>query len=203
MFPSCTAPTRRDGSMPHHVGRGRSPPRMGTIGTRPRARPNYASGSTRVRKGEHPRFEPGMAFHPPVPPSVGFDPRKTAVPIRSLTISRRPCLDRCLSWIGPCRLHHRPSHNVWRLDNATMSAGLRGTTTAGDGRFADKESRMMKQSKFPKEFARQVDVSRVQLDRMERWVHQRLEQLLGEEDEVLTAYVRTMLEQEVRERYDA
>eukprot|EP00894_Picocystis_sp_ML_P004096 jgi/Pico_ML_1/54613/g505.t1 len=104
-------------------------------------------------------------------------------------------MDRCL-WVQVAWPTAIASSQIRRTFSIAMSAGLRGTTTAGDGRFADKESRMMKRSKFPKEFAQPVDVSRVQLDRMERWVHQRLEQLMGEEDEVLTAYVRTLLEQE-------
>lgn len=140
---------------------------------------------------------------------------------RTTDPDRRPQMDRrdprsmyglseTVAWIGWTAIRNGPPMGtIFRLGkkstflvrgapSPTMSAGLRGTTTAGDGRFTDKESIMMRNYKFPKEFSKSVDVSRVHLDRLERWIQERLQELLGHEDEVLNAYVRTLLEQKVR-----
>uniref|UniRef100_A0A1D2A9M7 PWI domain-containing protein n=1 Tax=Auxenochlorella protothecoides TaxID=3075 RepID=A0A1D2A9M7_AUXPR len=73
-------------------------------------------------------------------------------------------------------------------------AGLRGVSAEQDGRFRNKELRLMKQMKFPEEYKTKVDLSRVNWDVMKPWIAKRVTELLGIEDDVLIGYIFGQLE---------
>ncbi len=78
---------------------------------------------------------------------------------------------------------------------APMSgSGFRGVSAAQDGRFADKERKLLKSTKFPESFNTRVDMAKVQLEVIRPWIHQELEKYLGVEDDILKGYVESQLE---------
>jgi len=74
--------------------------------------------------------------------------------------------------------------------------GFRGTSAAQDVRFSNKEKKLLKSMKFPKELDVKVDLSKVNMDVMKPWIAKRVTELLGGlEDEVLIGLVYNELEQ--------
>ena len=78
-----------------------------------------------------------------------------------------------------------------------MSLGsfYRGTTHDQDGRFKNKEKKMMENKVFPKEFDEIVDISKVEVKVVRAWVEKRVTELLGFDDEFLTNFIMSMLEE--------
>ncbi|KAJ3020172.1 UNVERIFIED_CONTAM: hypothetical protein HDU68_010315 [Siphonaria sp. JEL0065] len=72
--------------------------------------------------------------------------------------------------------------------------GFRGTTLDQDSRFADKQKKLLKSMRFPSNFAQKVDLSKVNLTVIKPWIHKRVIELLGIEDELLINYIFEMLE---------
>lgn len=70
---------------------------------------------------------------------------------------------------------------------------FRGVAAGQDNRFTDKEKKLMKTMKFPKEYSLKVDVTKVNWEIMKEWSAQRVTQLLGMEDEVLIGYIHEQL----------
>merc|ERR1712048_543995 len=80
---------------------------------------------------------------------------------------------------------------------ATMAdAGFfRGTTTAQDARFPDKQKKLLKSMRFERGLEEKVDMEKVNLDVVKPWIQKRITELLGGiEDEVLIAYIFELLE---------
>lgn len=78
-----------------------------------------------------------------------------------------------------------------------MSLGsfYRGTTHEQDGRFKNKEKKLMENKVFPKEFDETVDIKKVELKVVRAWVEKRITELLGFEDEFLSNFIMSMLEE--------
>lgn len=78
-----------------------------------------------------------------------------------------------------------------------MSLGsfYRGTTHEQDGRFKNKEKKLMENKVFPKEFDEAVDIKKVELKVVRVWVEKRVTELLGFEDEFLSNFIMSMLEE--------
>lgn len=72
----------------------------------------------------------------------------------------------------------------------------RGVSAAQDVRFKDKEKQLLEGSRFPAMFDTRVDMERVNMQVMRPWIVERVEELLGLEDEVLVEYVMSQLEEE-------
>ena len=72
----------------------------------------------------------------------------------------------------------------------------RGVSAAQDARFKDKEQQHLGASRFPKMFDLRVDMERVNMQVMRPWIVERVEELLGLEDEVLVEYIMSQLESE-------
>ncbi|WFD04974.1 hypothetical protein MVES1_000299 [Malassezia vespertilionis] len=75
-----------------------------------------------------------------------------------------------------------------------MVVGLSGVSAQEDVRFANKESTLLKSTKFPPNFAEQVDMTKVNMEVMRQWIAQRVERLLGFEDDVLVELITEFLE---------
>jgi serine/arginine repetitive matrix protein 1 len=73
----------------------------------------------------------------------------------------------------------------------------KGTSTEQDPRFGDKEQKLLKTMQFPASFSKKVDFSKVNLAVLRPWIEQRIEELLGFEDEVVVDFCWGMLEEEV------
>ncbi len=71
---------------------------------------------------------------------------------------------------------------------------FRGTSYDQDNRFKDKQNKLMKQMQFPSEFDQKVDMKQVRWDVMKPWVLQRINELMGIEDDVLVSMVFNVFE---------
>lgn len=77
-----------------------------------------------------------------------------------------------------------------------MVDGFRGVSVAEDVRFKNKESALLKSTKFPENFDQKVDTSKVSMEVMRPWIAERVELLLGFEDDVLVEFISGLLENE-------
>jgi len=77
-----------------------------------------------------------------------------------------------------------------------MDAGFyRGTSADQDGRFTDKERKLLKQMKFEEALNQKVDMSRVNLEVVKPWITAKVNDILGMEDDVVIEYIFTQLEE--------
>ena len=60
-----------------------------------------------------------------------------------------------------------------------------GTSIAQDGRFSNKEKKLLKTRKWPKEFNKKVDLSKVEMSVIEKWIEDKIEDILGFDDEIV------------------
>ncbi|WFC98883.1 hypothetical protein MYAM1_001616 [Malassezia yamatoensis] len=77
-----------------------------------------------------------------------------------------------------------------------MVDGFRGVNVSEDVRFKDKENALLKTTKYPANFERKVDMRKVNMQVMRPWIAEKIESLLGFEDEVLVELVSDQLENE-------
>ncbi|TFK73358.1 PWI domain-containing protein, partial [Pluteus cervinus] len=71
---------------------------------------------------------------------------------------------------------------------------FKGTSADQDRRFADKEQKLLKTMKFPKEFDQKVDMRKVNLNVIRPWIAKKVVELVGFEDEVVVEYAMGLLE---------
>jgi len=64
-----------------------------------------------------------------------------------------------------------------------------------DGRFSNKDRKLMKQMTWPPEFSTKVDIKKVDLTVINPWIHRKIIDILGEEDELLINFIISALEQ--------
>ena len=57
-----------------------------------------------------------------------------------------------------------------------------GTSVAQDGRFSDKEKRLLRSRQWPASFDLKVDISKVEMNVIEKWINDKVEEILGFED---------------------
>ncbi|KAI9225373.1 MAG: PWI domain-containing protein, partial [Piptocephalis tieghemiana] len=69
-----------------------------------------------------------------------------------------------------------------------------GTSAEQDGRFGNKEQRLLRSIKFPASFSSKVNMTKVNLSVIRPWVSTQLVKILGIEDEVVTEFVFGLLE---------
>jgi len=77
----------------------------------------------------------------------------------------------------------------------TDAGYYRGTTADQDTRFGDKTKKLMKTLKFSEVLAEPVDMRKVKLDALKPWVHEKLTEILGFEDDVVIDYAINQLEE--------
>ena len=73
-------------------------------------------------------------------------------------------------------------------------ACVQGTSTEQDARFYNKQKKLLKQLKFPPNIGTKVDMSKVSLDTIKPWIIQRINALLGFDDDVVTDFLFNLLE---------
>lgn len=73
-------------------------------------------------------------------------------------------------------------YHLW----CTMSSGFfRGTNTEQDSRWGDAEKKLLRRTKFSKVLEQKVNMKKVNMDVMQRWIAQRITSLLGFEDDIV------------------
>lgn len=77
-----------------------------------------------------------------------------------------------------------------------MSGGYRGVSLDQDVRYSNKDSELLKTTKFPSAFKVPVDMTKVSMPVMRPWIAEKVEELLGFEDEVVAEMVTSALESE-------
>jgi len=79
-----------------------------------------------------------------------------------------------------------------------MDAGgfFRGTSAEQDNRFANKQKKLLSNTKFADELNEKVDMKKVKLEVIKPWIARRVTEILGGlEDDVLINYIFSLLEQ--------
>jgi len=78
-----------------------------------------------------------------------------------------------------------------------MDAGgfFRGTSAEQDNRFANKQKKLLSNTKFADELNEKVDMKKVKLEVIKPWIAKRVTEILGLEDDVLINYIFSLLEQ--------
>ena len=71
---------------------------------------------------------------------------------------------------------------------------VQGTSATQDSRFSDKEKKLMKVMKFEEALSTKVDMTKVKLDVLKPWIADRVNDLLGMEDDVVTEFIFNQLE---------
>ncbi|KAI9591843.1 serine/arginine repetitive matrix 1-like protein [Syncephalis fuscata] len=79
---------------------------------------------------------------------------------------------------------------------------FKGTSADQDARFSNKHRKLLKSMTFPASFKKKVDITKVNVDLMQPWIAQRIKDLLGIDDEVVTEFVFDKTPQFVTELWD-
>ncbi|EPB74091.1 PWI domain protein [Ancylostoma ceylanicum] len=72
---------------------------------------------------------------------------------------------------------------------------FRGTSSDQDGRFSDKEKKLLKQMKFENTLDRKINMDKINLDVIKPWITMRINEILGIEDDVVIEYIMSQLEE--------
>ena len=75
-------------------------------------------------------------------------------------------------------------------------ASFRGASAGQDGRFTNKEKKLLRTMSFPEVLDRAVDFKKVKLESLRPWIAKRVTEVLGLEDEVVENLVHNLLEEE-------
>ena len=80
-----------------------------------------------------------------------------------------------------------------------MSLGsfYRGTTIEQDGRFRNKEKKLMENINFPKELDSLIDPSRIDMKVIKEWIEKKIKSILGFDDEFCVNYTVSLLEEKI------
>merc|ERR1719272_2801328 len=73
---------------------------------------------------------------------------------------------------------------------------IRGSMTIDDGRFKNKMKEMINQINFPPELKIKIDMSKIKFNFFKKWISNKIENVLGIEDEILTGMIFNELEKE-------
>ncbi|KAJ7719918.1 PWI domain-containing protein, partial [Mycena metata] len=72
---------------------------------------------------------------------------------------------------------------------------FKGTSAEQDRRFADKEQKLLKSTKFPAHFDKKVDMRKVNLNVIKPWIAKKIVELVGFEDDILIGYALELLDE--------
>lgn len=87
--------------------------------------------------------------------------------------------------------------NARALAAAMGDAGFfKGTSLDQDTRFSNKQRKLEKSMKFPPEFKEKVSTKKVEMATIQKWITEKVTELMGIEDEMLIMYIFNMLEEE-------
>ena len=69
----------------------------------------------------------------------------------------------------------------------------RGTTNEQDGRFSNKEKKLLKGLGWPEEYRERIDIKKIKMDVIKRWVEEKVKDY-GIDDELVTPFIIGELE---------
>ncbi|KAJ7920754.1 PWI domain-containing protein [Mycena leptocephala] len=72
---------------------------------------------------------------------------------------------------------------------------FKGTSADQDRRFADKEQKLLKSTKFPSHFDKKIDMRKVNLNVIKPWIAKKIVELIGFEDDILIGYAMELLDE--------
>jgi len=75
---------------------------------------------------------------------------------------------------------------------------FRGTQLDQNVKFQDKNKKLMKEWSWPKIFDQKVDVSKVNLTKINAWIEQRITELLGDDDDIVINFAISQLEESTK-----
>ena len=75
---------------------------------------------------------------------------------------------------------------------------IRGTNIDQDSRFKDKTKKMLEESTWPDKYDNKIDLAKVDLDVLSKWIEKRTTDLLGYEDDIVSGTVISLLEEYVQ-----
>ena len=77
-----------------------------------------------------------------------------------------------------------------------MAINFPGSTLQQDGRYGNKDKKLMESIKFPASFSKKIDMRRVNLESIRPWISQTTTSMLGGiEDEILNSLIMNLLQQ--------
>lgn len=84
----------------------------------------------------------------------------------------------------------------WHHNHLQADTVLKQTTTAMSAKLVTNvDERALKKTKFPPEFSHKVDVQKINLPVIQKWISDELAKILNTEDDVLTTTVCNYLEE--------
>ncbi|KAJ7610258.1 hypothetical protein DFH06DRAFT_1485605 [Mycena polygramma] len=72
---------------------------------------------------------------------------------------------------------------------------FKGTSADQDRRFADKEQKLLKSTKFPAHFDKKVDMRKVNMNVIKPWIAKKIVEFVGFEDDILIGYAMELLDE--------
>jgi len=80
-----------------------------------------------------------------------------------------------------------------------MSLGsfYRGTTVEQDGRFRNKEKKLMGNINFPKEFDVLIEPTKIDMKIIKQWIEKKMKSILGFDDEFCVNYTISLIEEKI------
>lgn len=70
-----------------------------------------------------------------------------------------------------------------------MSNLYRGTSLDQDGRFCNRDKKLINLKQWPKELEKKIDISKVEMQVIKKWAEKKTEEFLGFEDDIIVNYV--------------
>ena len=72
---------------------------------------------------------------------------------------------------------------------------FKGTSINQDGRFINKDKKLIEKIEFPPEYATQINKNKLNLEIIKSWVDKKLTDILGFEDECLCSYIINLIDE--------
>lgn len=79
-------------------------------------------------------------------------------------------------------------------------SGFKGSAGIDTGRFRDKQKKLLKKMNFPSEFNSRVNMEKISMPVIKRWITERITGILGFEDEVVIHFIFNLLERAKKEK---
>ena len=77
---------------------------------------------------------------------------------------------------------------------------FRGTQLDQNVKFQDKNKKLIKEWTWPKIFDEKVDLKKVNLKPINKWIEQRITELLGDDDDIVINFAISQLEQSLKDK---
>ena len=75
-------------------------------------------------------------------------------------------------------------------------ASFKGVSATQDKKFVDKEKKLLRTTVFPTIYSTAVDIKKVNIQVFREWIYEKITQLLNMEDDIVTEYAFSLLEEE-------